>query len=94
MSIMRMQGVAAVSVNWGPWAGSGMAEAAGIERMQRMGFSALQPAAGLAVLGSLLAGLRSCVAQPAPQLMASVILWDRYGMSAWTMPHVAAGRRC
>ncbi len=42
-----MQGVAALSVNWGAWAGSGMAEKAGIERMERLGFGALQPAAGL-----------------------------------------------
>ena len=42
-----MQGVAALSVNWGAWAGSGMAERAGLQRMMRQGYGALQPAAGL-----------------------------------------------
>ena len=41
-----LQGTAALSVNWGAWAGSGMAEKAGIERMERLGFGALRPAAG------------------------------------------------
>ncbi len=41
-----LQGIAALSVNWGAWAGSGMAEKAGIERMERLGFGALQPVAG------------------------------------------------
>ena len=72
-----MQGVAAVSVNWGAWAGSGMAEKAGIERMERLGFGALQPVAGLAALGRLLASLVSRADRTAPMLMASVILWDR-----------------
>ena len=42
-----VQGMAVLSVSWGAWAGSGMAEKAGIERMERLGFGALQPAAGL-----------------------------------------------
>ena len=46
MTLAWLQGVAALSVNWGAWAGSGMAEKAGIERMERLGFGALQPAAG------------------------------------------------
>ena len=41
--------MAALSVNWGAWAGSGMAEKAGIERMERLGFGALQPAAGMSL---------------------------------------------
>ena len=71
------QGVAALSVNWGAWAGSGMAEKAGIVRMERMGVGALQPGAGLAALGCMLGGLRCLAALTRPTLVASVILWDR-----------------
>jgi acyl carrier protein len=80
---LQRQGLAAVSVGWGAWAGSGMAEKAGIARMERLGFGALQPAAGMAALGSALAGLcRSAAAQTPPRLLASVILWDRLGVAA------------
>ncbi len=44
-----MQGIASVSVNWGAWAGSGMAAKAGVARMERMGFGAIEPGAGAAV---------------------------------------------
>ena len=69
--------MAAISVNWGAWAGSGMAEKAGIARMERMGVGALHPGAGLAALGCLLSGLQRLAALPCPTLVASVILWDR-----------------
>lgn len=62
-------------MNWGAWAGSGMAERAGIERMERIGFGALKPAAGIAALGGLLGGLRAGVTSA--NLTASVILWER-----------------
>lgn len=52
-----------------------MAERAGIERMERIGFGALKPAAGMAALGELLGGLRAGVTSA--NLTASVILWDR-----------------
>ncbi len=45
-----MQGIASASVNWGAWAGSGMAAKAGVARMERMGFGAIEPSAGAAVL--------------------------------------------
>ncbi|BDA51455.1 probable oleandomycin polyketide synthase, modules 5 and 6 [Coccomyxa sp. Obi] len=78
---LQSQGVAAISVNWGAWAGSGMAAKAGIERMERMGFGALEPGAGMAALGSLLGSLRAARCTP-PSLTASVILWDRLKVTA------------
>ena len=48
------QGVATISVNWGAWAGSGMAAKAGVARMDRMGFGAIKPGAGAAVLFAVL----------------------------------------
>ena len=53
-----------------------MAAKAGIERMERMGFGALEPGAGMAALGSLLGSLRAARCPPG-SLIASVILWER-----------------
>ena len=69
--ILILQGRPCSSVNWGAWAGSGMAAKAGIERMARLGFGAIEPQAGMAAISSILAG------QPAPQLLGSVFFWDR-----------------
>lgn len=54
-------GIAACSVQWGPWAGAGMAAAhAGTaRRLAIMGLRALPEAAGLRALGALLSGLVS-----------------------------------
>ena len=62
------------SVNWGPWAGSGMAAEAGIERMARLGFGAIEPHAGMAAIGKILAGSGSSLP---PQLLGSIFFWDR-----------------
>ncbi len=59
LRLRHLQGLAALSVNWGAWAGSGMAEKAGIERIERQGFAALQPAAGL-YLAAFYRALRPC----------------------------------
>ena len=69
-----LQGIAALSVNWGAWAGSGMAEKAGIERMERLGFGALRPAAGKPSLFHAMAASTCCAMlrqplTPIPQLM-------------------------
>ncbi len=72
---LAAQGVSALSVNWGAWAGSGMAEKADIERMERQGFGTLQPAAGVAAMARMLSGLAT--AAIGPQLLSSVFLWDR-----------------
>ncbi|KAK9866522.1 hypothetical protein WJX84_008502 [Apatococcus fuscideae] len=75
------QGVPGLAVNSGAWAGAGMAAAAGIERMARLGFGAIQPNTGMAALGSLLRSLQgSCPA--APQVMGSAFFWDRLKVKA------------
>ncbi len=75
-----LQGIAGVSMNWGAWAGSGMAAKAGVARMERLGFGAVEPGAGAVVLGAL---LRSLGGPKAPaQLTGSVFLWDRWEMQA------------
>lgn len=72
---MRLQGMTAESVNWGAWAGHGMAARAGLQRMERLGFGAIEPAAGMMALTRLLAS----IGQPhlPAQLLGSVFLWDR-----------------
>lgn len=72
-----IQGLTSVSVNWGAWAGSGMAAGAGLARMERLGFGAIPPAAGAAALGAVLRSLHSGDGAAA-QLTGSVFLWDRY----------------
>ncbi len=52
-------GMAAASVQWGAWAGAGMAanDAQTAARVARLGMGMVTPAAGLAALEGLLAGL-------------------------------------
>lgn len=69
-----MQGWPVASVNWGAWAGSGMAAKAGVERMARLGFGAIEPAAGMAAISAVVAAGPSSM--PA-QLLASIFFWDR-----------------
>ena len=73
--LLPRQGCAVQSVNWGAWAGHGMAAKAGLERMARLGYGAVQPEAGMAALGCLLghAGSPAC----GPQLLGSCFHWDR-----------------
>ena len=90
-SCLAAQGTVSVSVNWGAWAGSGMAAAAGIARMERLGFGAISPAGGAAALGAVLRLLHSA-ANATPQLTGAVFLWDRYGCTyhgivAWRCKH-------
>ncbi|MBD2519331.1 KR domain-containing protein [Nostoc sp. FACHB-973] len=47
-------GVPALSINWGPWAGGGMAEAETQTLLKRMGLEAWQPEEGIAVLAQVL----------------------------------------
>ena len=54
----RAQGKSALSINWGPWGGSGMAanlDERDIQRMNDAGMEALSPEQGLAALSQLLA---------------------------------------
>ena len=78
---LQGQGLAALSVQWGAWAGAGMAAHAGLERMERLGFGAVRPAAGMALVRSLLGALggagSAAAGLPPARLLASVFFWDR-----------------
>jgi len=51
----RVDGVPGIAINWGPWAGSGMAVEAGLDGAnQPRGMSLIEPELGLSVLGKLL----------------------------------------
>ena len=52
----RRSGAAALSVNWGPWAGGGMATEAALQSYERAGNRGLTPQAALQSLEQLLAG--------------------------------------
>ena len=65
----------AQSVNWGAWAGHGMAAKAGLERMARLGYGAVPPQAGMAALGCLL--VHAGGARFGAQLLGSCFHWDR-----------------
>jgi acyl carrier protein len=51
----RRLGLAALSVNWGPWDGGGMAAASELEKLARVGHRGLEPDAALDVLDRLMA---------------------------------------
>lgn len=70
----RATGLPALSVNWAPWAESGMATrvgAAGQERWQTFGIGAITPEQGLQSLSALLAA-------GAAQTLVLPIQWSRY----------------
>jgi acyl transferase domain-containing protein/acyl carrier protein len=67
-------GLPALSIDWGPWEGAGMAgrlDAVGRERLAAHGFGLLLPAAALELLGRLLE-------TSAPQVLAARIDWSRW----------------
>ena len=72
-----MQGVAARSVQWGAWAGAGMAghDAQTRARVERTGLGMVESAAGLAALEGLL--LQHAAAAPA-QAAAVPVKWGRF----------------
>jgi NADP-dependent 3-hydroxy acid dehydrogenase YdfG/aryl carrier-like protein len=49
----RAMGLAAVSVNWGPWGGGGMATTQGLKFMNRLGMREFEPDQAAALLGGL-----------------------------------------
>jgi acyl transferase domain-containing protein/acyl-CoA synthetase (AMP-forming)/AMP-acid ligase II/acyl carrier protein len=58
----RARGLPAVSINWGPWAGAGMASRDdNTERLVSAGIGLIDPARGLDLFGRLLASARSQV---------------------------------
>ena len=75
MSVMvPSQGEACTSVQWGAWAGSGMAasEPALLERLKRQGYLALTPSVGLAALQSILGAAGSFAGA---SIVASLFDW-------------------
>jgi acyl transferase domain-containing protein/acyl carrier protein len=73
----RAQSLAALSVNWGPWSGDGMAaaDAAGKARLARRGITAMPADAALRVLDGLMtagAAQRSVIAIDWPTYVASL----------------------
>ncbi|MEZ4868998.1 MAG: type I polyketide synthase [Caldilineaceae bacterium] len=50
----RGAGLPALSVNWGPWQGGGMASDAALAQLRQMGVEGIPPAVALAALGTLL----------------------------------------
>ena len=58
-----------------------MAGKAGLARMERLGFGAIEPAAGAAAFGAALRSLNGGGAASAPQLTGSVFLWDRCALA-------------
>jgi hypothetical protein len=82
-SQLTASGVPAVSVQWGAWAGGGMAaaDAQTAARVERMGMSLISPAAGLATLEGVLGQLNTAaaVAAGAPAVVAAVPFnWDKF----------------
>jgi len=73
-------GVPAVSVQWGAWAGGGMAagDQQTAARVERMGMSLIPPAAGLAALEDI-SSQADRWAPPAEAVVAAVpFMWDRF----------------
>jgi acyl transferase domain-containing protein len=70
----RAQGLAALSINWGPWAEVGMAAQLGRRERQRMmeqGWEVIAPEEGRQVLGRLLR-------QPLPQVGVLPVNWSKF----------------
>jgi NADPH:quinone reductase-like Zn-dependent oxidoreductase len=87
----QMCGVPAVSVQWGAWAGGGMAaaDAQTAARVERMGMSLISPAAGLAALEAAMCSMSqqlSSVLQ-SPVIAAVPFDWKRF-LGPQQPPHV------
>jgi NADPH:quinone reductase-like Zn-dependent oxidoreductase/acyl carrier protein len=77
-SQLTASGVPAVSVQWGAWAGGGMA-AADVQtaaRVERMGMSLISPEAGLAALEGVLN--QGCCWGRVSVMAATPFIWDRF----------------
>jgi hypothetical protein len=73
-------GIPAVSVQWGAWAGGGMAaaDAQTAARVERMGMSLISPAAGLAALESSVFGIACSIPSAPPTVAAVPFLWPQF----------------
>jgi acyl carrier protein len=73
-SATQRRGMVAMSVQWGAWAGGGMASEETAARVERMGMAMIEPRAGIAALHGLLAGK---AAAPAT-VGANPFTWPRF----------------
>ena len=84
----QQHGAANTSVQWGAWAGAGMAagDASTAARVERSGMALLEPQQGLTVL----AGMLEPAQMPVPLLAASAFVWDKFlqrlGSSSTAVP--------
>ena len=69
-----------MTVNWGAWAEAGMAAAAGLDRMKRLGFGAIKPDHGVGALGYLILGQAQNNLNIS-RILGSVFYWDRINRS-------------
>jgi len=67
----RASGLAATSIEWGPWSGAGMAAGQDHDRWARMGLGTLQPEAGRQFF-------RSLIAKPVATVGCWAIDWPRF----------------
>jgi acyl carrier protein len=67
----RRQGLPALSVNWGPWSGGGMADADQRQQFERMGNHALDPDEALGALDDLVATRTPCA-------IVAKVDWERF----------------
>jgi len=80
-------GMKATSVQWGAWAGAGMAahDASTAARVERLGMGMVQPVSGLQVMHNILLASYSSLAVPI--ISAVPFLWGKF------IPRIAAGRK-
>ena len=83
-TLLSNQGAPATSINWGAWAGAGMAADAGLDRMKRLGFGALSPDAGMAVVNSVIENRLS-----GSQAIGAVFHWENFKSTSSLFTEVA-----
>ena len=77
----QLAGTVATSMQWGAWAGAGMAanDASTAARVERTGMALVQPQQGMMVLESMLVPSERAAVSPAPPLLAAnAFVWDKF----------------
>ncbi len=78
------------AIQWGAWTSSGMASAAVLSRLERIGQGALPPAVGLAALAHALAAPHPAASLPAlPATQPAVLTVNPFRWEAYLRPHGA-----
>ena len=91
----RAAGLPATAINWGPWAGSGMAAEAGRgEAVKSRGMELIPPEAGLDLLGKLLRAERAASRRDGcPVGRHAAAAWARGGRRCWPTLRPKSQRR-